>query len=170
MRLCLVRHAIAVERGLPGFADDASRPLTPKGRERMAEAAAGLRNLLPPGALLTSPLLRARQTAEILQDVFGIDELHVSDALATGAHGSLFEDANATGEEVVFAVGHEPYMSEALAFALTGDPAGMAALFKKGAAALIEFDGPAAAGRGSLEWLIQPAALRAIGGHRNGSR
>lgn len=166
MRLCLVRHAIAVERGLPGFADDASRPLTQEGRERMEAAAAGLRLLMTADALLTSPLLRARQTAEILQNAFGIEDPRVSEALASGAHGALFDDANATGGETVLAVGHEPFLSEALAYALTGDSAGMSAPFKKGAAALVEFHGPAAPGGGVLEWLMQPAALRAVAGER----
>lgn len=168
MRLCLVRHGIAVERGLPGFADDASRPLTPGGRERMREAAAGLRLLVPEGVLLTSPLVRARQTAEILQEAFAIPGIRVCEALASGDHEALFADADATGAEIVFAVGHEPYMSEALALALTGDAAGMSAVFKKGAAALVNFHGPAGPGRGELEWLMQPAALRAIGSQHPG--
>lgn len=166
MRLCLVRHAIAVERGLPGFADDGSRPLTPKGRERMREAAEGLRALLPAGAVFSSPLVRARETAEILLDVFDLAEMHVSDALANGNHEALLADVNTAHDELVFAVGHEPYISEALSLALTGDPAGLSVLFKKGAAALVEFSGPAEAGRGMLEWLLQPGQLRSIAGHR----
>jgi phosphohistidine phosphatase SixA len=109
-------------------------------------------------------LLRARETAEILLDVYGVSKLHVSDALANGNHEALFADANALRGQTVVAVGHEPFISQALAFALTGNDSGLTATFKKGAAALLTFDGPAAPGKGLLEWLIQPAGLRAIGG------
>ena len=59
MELCLVRHAIAVERGSKGYQDDRARPLTPEGRKRMAQAALGLKSLVQPEAVLTSPILRA---------------------------------------------------------------------------------------------------------------
>ena len=163
MKLCLVRHGIAGERGA-AYPDDSQRPLTEKGRARMHVAAMGLRKLVKPDAFLTSPLVRARETAEILLDVYGVKKLHVSDALANGNHEALFADANALGCEVVVAVGHEPFISQTLALALTGNEAGLVATFKKGAAALLTFDGPATPGKGMLEWLIQPAGLRAIGG------
>ena len=63
MELCLVRHAIAVDRGTPGYEDDSLRPLTSRGRDRMRVAAQGLRSFFTPEAILTSPLLRAKQTA-----------------------------------------------------------------------------------------------------------
>ena len=169
MHLCLVRHAIAVERGLPGFECDYDRPLTEKGRARMREAAAGLQQLFAPEAVLSSPLVRARQTAEILLDAYGLRGLHLSDALATGNDRALFADVEALGVENVIAVGHEPFMSETLAVALTGERGGLAALFKKGAAALLSFDGAIAPGAARLEWLVQPAVLRAIAaGHADG--
>ncbi len=162
MQLCLVRHGIAGERGA-AYPDDSLRPLTEKGRARMHVAAMGLHKLVEPDAILSSPLIRARETAEILADVYGRAKLHISDALANGDHAALFADANALRCPVVAAVGHEPFISQALAFALTGEDAGLAAVFRKGAAALLSFDGPAASGRGTLEWLLQPSGLRAIG-------
>ena len=65
MRLLIIRHAAAVERGTPGLGDD-DRPLTPKGKSRFRAAAKGLARIVArPDVLLTSPLPRARQTAEI---------------------------------------------------------------------------------------------------------
>ncbi len=65
MRLLIVRHAIAVAAGMPGI-PDAERPLTPAGAKKFRAAAKGLAAILdPPDVLLASPLLRARQTAEI---------------------------------------------------------------------------------------------------------
>jgi len=61
----LVRHAAAVPRGMPGIPDD-ERPLTPKGRAKFSAAAKGLARIARrPDVLLTSPLPRARATAEI---------------------------------------------------------------------------------------------------------
>jgi len=162
MQLCLVRHGIAGERGA-AYPDDSLRPLTEKGRARMHVAAMGLHKLVKPDAFLTSPLVRARETAEILLDVYGAKKLRVSDALASGDHAALFADVNALQAPIVMAVGHEPFISQTLAIALTCDAAGMIAVFKKGAAALVTFDGPATPGKGVLEWLSQPAGLRAIG-------
>ncbi|MBI5947889.1 MAG: histidine phosphatase family protein [Chloroflexi bacterium] len=163
MELCLVRHAIAVERGSPGYHDDALRPLTARGRERMREAAAGLRTLFTPELILTSPLVRARETAELLLDVYKMRELHVSDALATGDEDSLLQDLKGFDAGHVIAVGHEPHLSMALSYLLTGDRGAMRAAFKKGAAALVVFENEASPGRGWLEWLAQPGMLRAAG-------
>ena len=162
MELCLVRHAIAVERGSPGYGDDGLRPLTPQGRERMREAAAGLRALFAPEVILTSPLVRARETAEILLDAYHLTVLHVSDALATGDNRALVQDLLGLDAGRVIAVGHEPHLSAALSWLLVGEAGPVAATFKKGSAALVAFEGAAAAGPGWHEWLIQPAALRRV--------
>src|SRR5262245_63832450 len=65
MKLLIVRHAIAVDAEKSGTADE-DRPLTGKGRKRFKKAALGLAEILPaPDVLLTTPLLRPRDTAEI---------------------------------------------------------------------------------------------------------
>src|SRR6202011_5842272 len=72
MDLLIVRHAIAFERDRHRWHEDAARPLSPAGIRRARKAAAGLKQLTSrPQRLLTSPLLRARQTAQILTDVAG---------------------------------------------------------------------------------------------------
>src|SRR5205807_5014428 len=68
MDLYLVRHAVAFEHGDPAYPDDDERPLTEKGRRQCRKAAAGFLELVDaPALILTSPLPRATQTAELLQ-------------------------------------------------------------------------------------------------------
>src|SRR5260221_7017303 len=72
MDLLIVRHAIAFERDRHRWRDDGARPLSPAGIRRARKAAAGLKELSKaPDRVLTSPLGRARQTAQILTDVAG---------------------------------------------------------------------------------------------------
>lgn len=162
MELCLVRHAIAGERGDPRWPDDRLRPLTERGIERMETAAAGLRLLFRPDIILTSPLVRARQTAEILAAALGVRMVEEADALASGDDGLLFDHLAALGCERAIAVGHEPWMSATLANCLAGDGDAFRTDFRKGAAALASFAGAAAAGQGTLEWLLQPSTLRRL--------
>ena len=163
MELCLVRHAIAVERGSHGFDDDTLRPLTPEGATRFRIAASGIAALVTPQVVMTSPLVRARETAEILMGTFGLAKLHFSDALASGDHAALLRDVIDLEARSVTLVGHEPHMSGLLSFLLTGDEARVGATFRKGAAALVSCQDEPAAGHCWLEWLIQPAGLRKLG-------
>ena len=72
MELLIIRHAIAFERDRHRWADDGARPLSPSGIRRARKAAAGLKELSKaPDRLLTSPLVRARQTAKILTEIAG---------------------------------------------------------------------------------------------------
>src|SRR5918996_3887129 len=76
MNLYPLRHGIAVSSGEPGAEADSQRPLTPKGIKRMRKASRGLRRLgIPFDAILTSPLVRARQTAEIVADTLNLGTL-----------------------------------------------------------------------------------------------
>ena len=163
MELCLVRHAIAVERGTRGFEDDRLRSLTPEGAKRFRIAARGLATFVAPQVIMTSPLLRARQTAEILMDACAVAKLHFSDALASGDHAALIRDVIELEARSVMLVGHEPHISGLLSYLLTGDETTVNSTFKKGAAALVTCQDEPAAGHCWLDWLIQPAALRRLG-------
>lgn len=112
MRLFLVRHAQAA----PGEPDDL-RPLTAAGRD--AARALGER-IAPhaPDAVLTSPLLRARETAELIARAAGL-EPELDDRLAPGATPELLREAVAGRGETVVAVGHQPDCST-IVLALTG--------------------------------------------------
>ena len=164
MEICLVRHAIAVERGTKGFEDDALRPLTPRGRDRMREAAAGLTSLITPQLVLTSPLLRATQTAEILAAAYRLSSPKRVEALAKGDDAALLNELRDLDASPVMLVGHEPHLSGTLSLLLTGDAARMSTDLKKGAAALVACAGDPDPGSCWLEWLLQPAALRALAG------
>src|SRR5262247_3681236 len=73
MNLYLMRHGIAVDSDQPGPEADGARPLTQKGLKRTRRAARGLRRLgVSFDGILTSPLVRARQTAEIVADALGL--------------------------------------------------------------------------------------------------
>jgi phosphohistidine phosphatase len=123
MRLFLVRHAHAAA----GTPDDL-RPLTTEGREQaraLGERLAAVR----PDVVLSSPLLRARETADAIARAAGAS-LRVEDALAPGATAESVVAAAAGAGETVVVVGHQPDCSE-IAAALTGGaeppfpPAGM---------------------------------------------
>src|ERR1041385_5251702 len=78
MNLYIIRHAIAVEAGTPGYEDDSQRPLTGKGKKKMAQVAQGLKNLdVQIDLMLTSPYVRAADTAKIVRKVFGLNKEQV---------------------------------------------------------------------------------------------
>jgi phosphohistidine phosphatase len=161
MRLVLVRHAIAVPRGTPDLADE-KRPLTKEGRARFRKAARGIaRQLDRPDALLTSPWLRAAQTATILAKAWGRVRPKPTQALA----GGTFEEQAAVldrfpREATVAIVGHEPYLSALLARLVGARPSKRLA-FKKGGVAVVELPGLLAGG-GSLASFLPPAVLRRL--------
>lgn len=165
MQLLIVRHAIAVERGDPAFPWDDNRPLTPEGIHKFRIAARGLKELgAKPDRVIASPLLRARQTAEILRDTVAPDlSIDIEPHLEPGADfAATAKSLLAASEESVAIVGHEPHVSGFTAFLLAGPRTHASLLFKKGAAALVSFPGKIQPGSGTLEWLMQPGALRAV--------
>jgi phosphohistidine phosphatase len=164
--LLIVRHAIAVERGDPAYPNDGERPLTPDGIHKFRAAARGIKELdVKPDRILSSPLVRARQTAEILRDLAAADlDLDFSPHLTPGGdYAALLHAAASLGADRVAVVGHEPHLSGFLSFCLVGERARASFLLKKGAAALVRFEGQVASGAGTLEWLLQPGALRGVG-------
>ena len=69
MNLYIIRHAIAVEEGTPEYQEDSQRPLTDKGKKKMVQIAKGIRALnVKFDLVLSSPYVRANETAEILAD------------------------------------------------------------------------------------------------------
>ena len=152
LELYLLRHAHA---GDPQAWDgpDEARPLSQKGRRQAERLGAFLaERSFAPDAIVTSPKLRARQTAEIVADALGI-AVSVDDRLAA----PLDEDvvaalADAVGGTSVVLVGHDPDFSD-LAASLTGSEY---LPLKKGAIARIDMTLPIQAGSGILRWLLPP--------------
>ena len=161
MRLLVVRHAIAVPHGTPGVADQ-DRPLTPEGEAKFREAARGLARILDaPDALLTSPWLRARQTAAIAADAWDGSQPKLTPALASGSFDEQARVLDEYEKDATVAVfGHEPWVSELVA-RLLGTRASDRLTFKKGGAALVEIPGRLAEG-GSLVWYLPPKLLRKL--------
>ena len=161
MRLLIVRHATAVPRGTPGI-PDADRPLTRDGRARFRRTARGIvRQFDRPDALLTSPWLRATQTAAILAKAWGRVEPKQTTALAGGSFEEQAALLDRFPREVSVAiVGHEPYLSSLLARILGAHPADRLEL-KKGGVALVEVPGKLADG-GALVAFLPPGLLRRL--------
>lgn len=167
MRILIIRHAKAAQRGLLGFLGkkDAARPLTDAGCRDMRKAARGLQKLVPEiDVLATSPLVRARETADIVSRRY--DDIPVME-LAPLAPGGSKEDVLAWLREqkttaTVALVGHEPDLGMLASWLLGGAAESFLSL-KKGAACLIEMREMPTPGSGRLEWLLPPAALRKHG-------
>jgi phosphohistidine phosphatase len=153
-RLFLVRHGIAEDVSKSGR--DADRELTAEGRHKTRRAARGLRALgVQPTALLASPLVRARETAEIIAGSLGC-EPETWKALACGIdHERVTReiDGRFPGGSIVL-VGHEPDLGELLSFWLTGSIEGFATHFRKGAVACVSGAQLPPQRRAVLEWLL----------------
>jgi phosphohistidine phosphatase len=163
VELYIVRHAIAAERG-PEWPDDAKRPLTERGIERFKEIVDGLVWLdVQVDAVFTSPLVRAKQTAQFLSSGLPAKPpLAVLDALAPGhVPAEIMEHLarEARNHKRVAIVGHEPDLGE-LAGWLIGSR--RAIPMKKGGVCRIDLDALSAR-HGTLVWLIPPKALRKLG-------
>ena len=159
MQLWLVRHAVAVERDEFDGAD-AERPLTSKGRRRFRKFCTRLkRQTTMPPAIVSSPLVRAAQTATILAKSAGLQEWDIvsSDLLAPGVDlQQLVEFLQNRSGECLALVGHEPDMSHLLSeFVGGGD-----FRFGKGFVAAIEFTSAAEIGAGQLCWFVGPKLSR----------
>ena len=160
--LYLIRHGPAEQQG-DSWPDDAKRPLSEDGMSRTRKAARGLRLL---GAtidvVLTSPLVRARQTAEIVASTF--DErppIVVIDSLAPGGSMTavLADLEKQTRRPRIALVGHEPGIGE-LAARLLGSPNPLE--FKKGAVCRIDMNRLPPTGPGMLRWFVTARMLRGV--------
>ena len=159
IHLHLLRHAHAGDPAKWDRPDD-ERPLSARGA-RQAELLAQLlvRGGFATDAIVTSPLLRAEQTARILAEALGVG-VRVDDRLASGFDladlTTLLEDLGGPTSPVL--VGHDPDLSEILS-ELVGVPLAL----RKGALARIDVATPIEAGVGDLRWLIPPEVLASRG-------
>jgi phosphohistidine phosphatase len=157
--LYLVRHGAAAERG-DEWPDDDLRPLTAKGEEQFTCVARRLAALgVRVDRILTSPLVRARQTAEILARHLPETPRIVN--VPALAPGSAFEDVRAAleraaGHDALALVGHEPCMGE-IAARLLGLRHPLE--FRKGGVCRIDVDGIPPAAPGDLRWFAPPKLL-----------
>jgi len=165
MRLYIVRHGIASPHGTPGVREE-DRALTEEGIHKMREIAAGLRALdYVPGILWSSPLLRAKQTAEILLEFFGKEtEFKLVSALApSGSRPELYRDIGLCSRkhQSLMIVGHQPSLGE-IAGEIAWGSAERYVEFKKGGVCAIDLESSEGTPKGSLVSLLTPSILRKI--------
>lgn len=167
MELLVVRHAIAEDRD--AFAatgrEDSERPLTADGARKMRQTARGIHEVVPAvDTIVSSPLVRAVETAEILRREYGLDEIQTVDLLApdTPVH-EVARWLAASDHQVLMIVGHEPQLGRLVTYLVSGLDRSAIEL-KKGAACLIDFGEQPAAGGGQLRWAIPPSVLRDLAG------
>ena len=166
LKVLLVRHALAEERevfrqtGLP----DSARPLVVRGERQMKEMAKALRQLVDGVDIIgTSPYVRARQTADILQKYFKRAGLFEMQELTpqTSPLKTLRAIQKIGRAEMVILVGHEPHLGRFLSFVLTGSTRNLFDI-KKGGAALIEFSGRIEKKQAKLKCFLQPSQVKKI--------
>lgn len=155
----LMRHGIAeeLEQGMK----DKDRALTPKGIEEVLSEVDALKALLLPKrkiVLWHSPLLRSRQTAEILRKKINVQRMESHTFITDGDLELLKKALEAVqSDEQVIIVGHEPHLSN-----WTEALAEVRCSYKKGAAAGFELKRQERL-QMTLLWLCQPRALRRLG-------
>lgn len=162
MNLYIVRHAIAVERGAPGSEDDSQRPLTDAGRKKMKKIVKGIHQLqIKLDVILSSPYVRARDTAMILANAFDLkDKVAFSDNLIPpGNFESLIHEIHEKYDVNNLAlVGHEPMLSSLVSWLATGNT-DMKITLKKGGVAYLAADNLYQDGRATLQWLLAPSLM-----------
>jgi phosphohistidine phosphatase len=166
MNIYIIRHAIAVDEGTPEYEEDSQRPLTDKGKKKMRQIAKGLRTLgVDFDLILSSPYLRAKETAEVLADVFKIKKsvAFSENLIPMGDPDLLISELNEKhGANSVALVGHEPQLT-ALISLLVSEKAGVDMTLKKGGVCRLSADDLHHTRKATLEWLLTPGILVEIG-------
>ena len=161
MRLFFLRHGIAEDQS--NSLRDFDRALTAEGRAELENVARGLRRLkVTPDPILVSPLVRARQTAEVVAPVLG-GSIMIEEELSPGATFDAFQRlvGRYRTAEALMVVGHEPDFSSAAAAFVGAEPGALA--LKKAGLIRIDLDRRPEAGHGRLRWLLTPGQLALIG-------
>jgi len=168
MDLYLLRHGLVVERGTPGFENDDTRPLTPKGRRQLRKISAAFQTLeLDFDLILSSPLVRARQTAEIVAAQMKLKKnLVFADELSPGGSAKNLVEKILSLKPLpknLLLVGHEPDLGKLISFLVSGKTSAGFALKKAGLAKL-EVKSLHAGQCATLAWLLTPSQLKLLAG------
>jgi len=166
MNLYIIRHAIAVDEGSSEYEEDNQRPLTDKGKKKMRQIAKGLRALgVKFDMILSSPYVRATETAEILAEVFKMNKkVKISENLIPmGDPDLLIAELNeAYTVDSIALVGHEPELSHLIGL-LVSENASMDLTLKKGGVCSLSTDDLHHTRKATLEWLLTPGILVDLG-------
>jgi len=162
MILYIVRHGIAVDPTDPKSPPEPERPLTAKGVQKTRAAALGLRALgAKPDILITSPYVRAAQTAEIFAEALGFptEKLRASEALIPTANpAEAVKEISRLRAKEVMCFGHAPHLDQMIS-ELAGSHGVFTSLKKAGVAC---FEQTASRGRWELRWILTPKMLRQL--------
>lgn len=170
MEIYLLRHGEAVEPGAPGVKKDFDRSLTSEGKRAVERAARAMRLMcVAPDLLLTSPFIRAKQTADITARVLKVrDHVAVADELAPGASQRRLVNRLRAADpppKSVLLVGHEPYLSELVSVLLTGKRCAVISL-KKGGLCKLTTEKLRFGRCARLDWLLTPGQMRLMCGKK----
>jgi phosphohistidine phosphatase len=163
MNLYILRHGIAVEPGSPGYAKDADRALTPEGERKLRRITEAMEALdLSFDLILSSPYLRARQTAEIVAEAHKARKrLDYSDSLTPGGSTKKlveYLDRLQPPPDSVLLVGHEPYLSGLVSLLVTGNES-FCLVLKKGGLCKLAAESLKHGRCATLEWLLTPKQM-----------
>lgn len=158
----LIRHGAAEDA--TAETGDAERALTAEGRRKMKEVARGLQALgAVPDVILTSPLRRARETAEVVHDVLAGGKPRILEALENGHPPEAVVSQLPAKTPAIALVGHQPSLGELASYLLTGSSALVPLPFKKGGVAAISVTAVPPLNPGTLEWFLTARQLRTMG-------
>ncbi len=167
MKIHILRHGIAVMRDDLDVGNDSGRQLTAKGKRQLRQTATAMKQMgLRFDLILSSPYLRARQTAEIVAESLKLTKrLKFSDALEPdGSLKNLIGQLNESkpAPENVLLVGHEPYLSCLISLLTTGGM-DLAMDFKKGGLCKLEIEKLSHGRCATLVWLLTPRQMKLMG-------
>jgi phosphohistidine phosphatase len=162
MNLYILRHGIAVEHGAAGYKNDDERPLTGKGERRMWAIADAIKEMeISFDSIFSSPLVRARQTAEIVAESLKCKKrLELTDTLSP-QHSAKpliehLQDQRAVDD--ILLVGHEPFLSQFISLLISGNPE-TSVLLKKGGFCKLSTEHLKHGKCATLEWLLTPKQM-----------
>jgi len=167
MNLYLLRHGKAEEKNLHRYSSDEERPLTNEGVKGMKAAAKGMKALkLSFDLILSSPYVRARETAEIVAEELKLKkQLQFTNLLKVEAEaGKLIRELERYHSDLndILLVGHEPFMSSLAARLISGKQF-VSIEFKKGSLAKLHTEMLMDDSCAALEWLVTPKQLIKLG-------
>jgi phosphohistidine phosphatase len=166
MELCILRHGVAAERGSSEYPSDSQRPLTPDGIKKLRRIVRAMQSLeLSFDLILTSPYVRARQTAEIVAEGLGLQRaLELSPLLEPGGDlETLIADLASRKRSVerILVVGHEPMLSSLISLLVSGED-DLEITLKKGGLCKLAIRAISPGRCAVLEWLLTPRQLAGV--------
>ena len=163
MNLYLLRHGLAADLDTQGLTKDSERPLTEKGERKLWKIADGMKELeLSFDLILSSPYLRARQTAEIIAKALHASKrIEFSETLTPAGNAKklveLLKNITPDSENILL-VGHEPHLSEFISLLISGKP-GSCVIMKKAGLCKLSVEALSYGRCAVLEWLLTPAQI-----------